>query len=63
MSASGILLKKVYVKLLQHPHDEWRAKNQLLYCDLRDQIAANEALTAEECQNLYESAAVAEIYS
>lgn len=54
----GYLLKAVYCALICHPHDEWRAKNQALYAAVRDRIASDVGITAEDTQNWFEQESV-----
>lgn len=50
--ATQLRLARAYRDLLNHAHDEWRARAQRVYCDLRDAIAG---LTGAEPQLVQET--------
>lgn len=51
------MLAEIYLSLLRHPHDKWRAKNQRLYCKIRDEIALQSGLESEAVQDWFEGLA------
>ncbi len=55
----NLTMTEVYRALLSHPMDLWRAKHQWLYAAVRDAVAEESGLTAEEVQNTYEAEAFA----
>lgn len=59
MALTVVRLGEIYVSLLMHPHDAWRAQNQTIYCTLRDEIAAALGIDAESVQTTFEAKAAA----
>lgn len=47
-------LVDIYMALLSHPHDEWRARNQKVYCLVLDEIAEVSGEDREFVQTMYE---------
>ena len=50
-------LETIYMALLSHPHDAWRATNQMVYAIVRDAIATSRKMSSESVQNLFEDRA------
>lgn len=57
VSDTDNLLEAVYMALLRHPHDKWRAENQALYAALRDSIASREGADSQSVQDWFEQEA------
>lgn len=57
MITDAEFLESVYLALLKHPLDAWRAENQRLYCDVRNELADCLGVSAEEVQETYEDMA------
>ena len=47
-------LARVYIALLRHPHDAWRAQNQAIYCIVRDRVALERGKSSEAIQFHFE---------
>lgn len=54
VSDTDALLEIVYLALLRHPHDKWRAENQALYAAVRDSIASREGVDSQTVQDRFE---------
>lgn len=48
------LAEQNYVALLQHPHDNWRIRNQRALCNARELVAMLTGETSEQVQNRFE---------
>lgn len=53
-----LMLQKAYADLLQMPHGGVRARNQAVFCALRDAIAAECKQDAQTVQESFESMAL-----
>jgi len=60
--AIELLVGRAYRDLLNHPHDEWRARAQRVYCDLRDALVALTGSSAQEVQETFEELALRRYY-
>jgi hypothetical protein len=49
------LAEQNYVALLQHPHDNWRIRNQRTLCDARELVSILTGETGQEVQDRFEN--------
>ena len=50
-------VQEIYIALLKHPHDAWRAQHQNIYNELLMRVAYQEGMTLEDAQNHFEGLA------
>jgi hypothetical protein len=49
-----MVLSAVYVALLRHPHDKWRAENQSVYAEIVDALARATGQPPYNVQTMFE---------